>query len=308
MTRTLLVAPILALVACAEPPPSDYAEAFPDERLLIAFDDAHSAARLAGDPSEYAAAAREVAGDVNPFVRAVTDTVREITAYEPTWKDGAAGTALWGPWSEDGVDGQLWVQRDAATGSYTWALDVRPTGTEPWSALAAGDFAPDGTGRGNGTGGFFFDFDVAHAVDADEVTGGQAYVTYTVDADGTDADVVFDSLDGEDVTDLDAGYHYTQSPDGTGAMDLAFYADATGDAAIPELVILRVRWHATGEGRGDAYVTAGDLGELVYTATECWDAGSMLTFVEDNAVMEMSGDPAACVFAEAEWNEGTPAL
>ncbi len=309
MSRTLLTVPLLALFACtAEPAPSDYAEAFPDDRLLIAFESGASAARLAGDPSEYAAAARDVAGDVNPFIRSVTDTVKEITTFEPTWKDGAEGTALWGPWTDDGVDGQLWVQRDDATGDYTWALEVREAGTEAWSALAAGEFAPDGSGRGNGTGGFFFDFDVAFALDPAEIMGGQAYVSYTVDEDGATADVAFDSIDGTDVTDLDAGYHYTQDTDGTGAMDLAFYGDASGDPAVLELFILRARWDATGAGRGDAYVTEGDLGELVYTASECWDTASVLVYVEDNFLMETSGDVGSCVFAEAEWNEESPAL
>ena len=39
-------------------------------------------------------------------------------------------------------------------------------------------------------------------------------------------------------------------------------------------------------------MTGGEVGELVYSATECWDASYRVTFYEDNYSMERSGEEA----------------
>lgn len=301
MNRAALILPLFAAACAVTPDTSEYQAALPDDRLLVQVGNAASAARVSGEASEYQAATEDVAGDVNAFVRGVTDVVKEVTTYDPTWKDGEENTALWGPWSDAGVDGQLWVHKDEATGTFTWALQTKLTADADWLDLAAGEFTPDGTGSGNGTGAFAFNFDTVEAVDP-QGAAGMIYAAYTVDDAGASVEMSFDGLSGTDVTDLTGGYTWTQEKAGPGAMDFAFWADVTGNTT-PELMILRTRWQADGAGRGDAYVTDGDLGALTYTATECWDIGAIVTYSEDNSSLTTTGDANSCVFAEPEWNE-----
>lgn len=293
---------LAGLAGCSNEGADAFAEALPDDRLLIPLDGA-SAARTVGDASEYEALTRGVANDVNAFVFSVVDTVKAVTTFEPTWKDGDTDTALWGPYSENGLDSQLWVHREAV--GYTWAIEVRATGSEDWLALVAGESVPDGAGGSDGA--FAFDLDVAGQVDPASLGAGQVAVAYVVSDAEVSAEVAFDGVSGTDVDDLSGATQYSHAADGSGAMDLAVWADMTGNTT-PELLILRSRWQSDEAGRGDAWVTEGDLGELVYTGTECWDVSSNLTFFEDNAALETGGDAASCVFDEAEFNESNGTL
>jgi hypothetical protein len=295
MTRTLWLP--LAMIGCGTPDASEFAEALPDERLVIPLE-AATAARAAGEPSEYQILTRGVATDVNGFVVSVVETVRYVTGFDPTWKDGDTDVALWGPFEDDGIESQLWVQREAD--GYTWAIEVRAVGSEPWLAMVAGTSVPDGSGGASGE--FAFDFDVAGQVDPSSGGAGAMVVSYDIRADETTGTVAFEDVVGDDAEVLTGATTWAHRADGSGSMDLAIEADAT-EGGVAELVILRSRWQADEAGRGDAWITGGDLGELVYTGTECWDGLGMLTFYEDNASLESGGDAAACVFAEAEFNE-----
>ena len=73
----------------------------------------------------------------------------------------------------------------------------------------------------------------------------------------------------------------------------------TGNATA-EQILLRSRWESTGAGRSDGYVTGGDLGDLVATASECWDTGFSAVFHEDSW-SDSTGDEAQCVYADPEY-------
>ena len=75
------------------------------------------------------------------------------------------------------------------------------------------------------------------------------------------------------------------------------------ETPLPETHIIRTRWNPAGAGRADAYLTEGDLGALVYNATECWDESATVVFYEENFQFLRNGDESACAFSEPSWNE-----
>jgi hypothetical protein len=117
-----------------------------------------------------------------------------------------------------------------------------------------------------------------------------------------DAEAYYEGFsEGPDGPVIDAAYRYGSDRNG-GYLDLAYEGEMTEGGDL-ETVILRTRWVKGGAGRGDAYVTGGDLGALVYQASECWDEGGIVVYDENNYELTTSGDVADCAFAEAQWNE-----
>ena len=69
-----------------------------------------------------------------------------------------------------------------------------------------------------------------------------------------------------------------------------------------ELLALRSRWNALGEGRGDALLHGGDLVGPPRSASECWSETGALTWHQDDlGWLSESGDPATCAFTEASF-------
>ncbi len=305
MTRTLtLSALILSLAACGSAN-SDYASVLPDDRLLVDMPaDFGGQARTAlGDRAEYWQMTADVTTDVNTFIGEVLGGVEEITSFEPTWTDNRS-RALWGPWEDGDTNGRLWVEQQAS-GDYVWAVEAKLTseGEDAWTAVIAGE-VDAGSDEITSSGRFALDFAAFSRFDPDQDTKGEFYVDYSVDGEVVDAEAAF--VDYQEGTDPggDAVYVYGQDGTGAGMMDLAVLADAEGTpSADPELHIVRTRWNADGEGRADVYMTEGDLGPLVYQATECWGTDASVTYYEDNYEFTRNGDESACVFAEPDFNE-----
>jgi len=284
----------------AEAPP-DYAWVLPDDRIKVDMPDAE-ARRSAGDPSEYRRDTKDITRDVNGFIDEVLTTIDHITEFEPTWAEDTEDKAIWGPWNDGANDGMLYVQH-FEDDHYEWALLIRPTGgsDDDWVAFIGGEVDPGAT-ETTGSGRFAVDFDAVKVIDPASEPGGAFYSDYDVRSTGVEAEAGFDGFT-ERAGDppVDAGYRYRQDGDG-GEMDVAYLADIAEGGDL-ETVILRSRWVSTGEGRGDAYITGGDFGPLVYTGTECWNRSGIVTFEENNADFQTSGDEATCVFAEPEWND-----
>ena len=271
----------------------------PDDRILV---DMEAARRAAGDESQLRAESLQVAGDVNGFIDDVLTDIGGITEFEPTWGNEEETQALWGPWTDDGIDGALYVQL-MDDDSYEWALIAKPEGAgeEDWAPLVAGIVDPGATDT-TGSGTFVVDFDAITALSSEPGGTGLFVSTYDVRENKVDATAAFEAF-AENAGDptVDAVYRYGTDRTG-GYMDLAYEADATDGGAL-ETYILRARWVKGGAGRGDAYVTGGDLGPLVYQASECWDQGGTVVYDEDNYALTTTGNVDDCVFAEAQWNE-----
>ena len=286
--------------ACAPTDVDAFLAALPDERLLVSMPTASPTLRV-GEPSETHAVTAEVSGSMNLLIETVLAGVQGVTAFDPTWTDDAHTQVQWGPWSDDGVDGRLFAV-DEGAGTYTWGIDAKPTGAddEAWVTIVAGESTPSPDGE-LGTGTFALDFDAIGTVDAAELATGQFVTTYDSTAGTTTVSAILVGFTEDGSSEpADAAYDWEQT-DAGGTMDLALLADA-GVGPYPELIVLRSRGATTGEGRGDALVTGGDLGALVVTTTDCWDASFSTTYWEDNATLTAEGDSASCAFPTAQFD------
>lgn len=305
MTRTLLPASLLiTLAACTGGGADDYAAVLPDERLLIDLPTGGARSAL-GDEAEYYALTADVTAGVNGLISDVLEGLDYVTSFEPTWSDDDH-KALWGPWEDGPTNARLWVEQ-TEDGGYNWAIDAKlvEEGDDAYTPLMAGQIDPEATEIAS-VGRMVIDFDAVSRVSPDEDATGEFYVEYDLDGEAVTAQAGFAGFTGDDGVLLDAMYAYDQDGSGAGSMDLAVSADQWG-TPLPELHIVRTRWTPAGEGRADVYVTQGDLGDLVYTATECWDGSHDVTFYEENYELTREGDETACVFAEPEFSEAETA-
>lgn len=300
---------LIAGSACVAPVPSEYADVLPDDRIQINLPTDFGGARRDGEWSEYYLFTARVTDDVNGLIGGVLVIVDAVTQLPPSWSNEEESTAVWGPFSGalDPVETLLWVNHDAESGVYAWGINQRPKSDptdEAWEIVIAG-LVDAGATETDSSGWFAVDFDKAHALDPNQTATGGFLCEYDIDSDGVTATAGFDDFADGGPT-IDAYYHYEQTFRGEGLMDLAFGADVVpaGGNGTDELHIVRSRWETTGAGRADAYVTGGDLGALVATASECWDTTFAAVYHSDN----YSGDPATgdegqCAFDEPSYNE-----
>lgn len=270
-----------------------YKAALPDGRVKIDMPTDGSTDRSSvGDRAEFALFSAQVTRDVNGFIGMVLDTVSEITTYQPTWTDGSA-QALWGPWEDNGTTYALWITHDADAGLYSWAIEM------DGAAVIAGQ-ADDDASADAYTGWFTVDFDQISAIDGGDAAG--AFTSaYEVDGPIVVATAAFEGFS-DGGAPINAVYQYTQTVSEQGMLDLIYEADTTGNGE-DETNIIRSRWLASGEGRADAYITDGEVGDRVYSATECWDASYAVSFYEDNWSFSRSGEEDACAFLEPSFHD-----
>lgn len=298
------VTPFLALAFAACSGQADqYRAILPDDRLLIEEFDTSGLARGVGEPSDYYSLTRDITGDVNTGIGDVLGLVGAITDFTPTWTDEAS-TALWGPWLDDGIYGQLWVTQ-ASDGSYDWAIELRPEASEEdaFVPVIAGHVDAGGDEL-HSVGWFVMDFTAIDGVGAGDDETGELGVQYELQENGAIATVAFGDISDDGSLPTDGAYHYEQTRGEGGLMDLAFTDDVSDPPnGTPEVAIVRSRWDGNGAGRADAYVTGGDLGPLTYTESDCWDTGHQTVFLENNFELKSEGDETKCVFAEPSFNE-----
>lgn len=308
MRFALVTALVASLAACSLPDgASDYARVLPDERVKVNLP--VDTARDAGEWSPYYVFTATVTRNVNALIGGVLLLVDTVTDYPATWSDTEENTAVWGPYAQalDPAETILWVHYEEADDTYQWGFSQRPRGEtseEAWVVVIAGHVDAGATPEAS-SGWFVADFDAAGALDPRITARGTFGTEYAISPEGVAATAGFDGFtDGGQA--LDAWYVYEQTHGGPGAMDLAFVQDVHATPAAEE-VLLRSRWEASGEGRSDGYVTGGDLGALVATASECWDTSFEAVFHEDNfSGQPASGDEALCAFGEPEFAESDP--
>ncbi len=265
-----------------------------------------STAKGDGDWASYYVVTRQVTEHVNGMVKGVLGTVWYVVDnFEPTWSDVETNQAIWGPWSDSGLDPVetgVWVRAED-DGSHTWAIFQVPRGgniEDDAAAIVAG-VVDAGASSESSSGIFVFDFDLAAEMDPAVDESGVFYVEYVKDPDGVAAVAAFeDFAEGSDAA-INAIYAYDQDAAGGGEMDLAFLEDVGGSSEV-ELVTLKTRWTATGEGRADAAVVEGDLADSGVVASECWDDSFETVFWWDSIGFgEATGEEADCFFADAEY-------
>lgn len=299
--RAPTLAALLLATACTSGPADQARAILPDDRLLIDESGFSDLARGLGEPSEAYALTWDVTREVNGGLGEVLALVEAIASFDPTWSDDE-DLALWGPWEDGGVWGQMWVQGTGATG-WRWAIEVRADGTpeDAWQPALAGEVDPGGTEE-TSSGRFVMDFTAIEAAGGDDGVTGAMSAEYALRADGAEAEVAFGEISTDGSVPQDAAYRYDHTIGAGGAMDVAITEDVSDPAnGVLELLVIRSRWDGAGAGRTDAVVTGGDLGALSYTESECWDAAHLTVWLENNFELVREGDESACAFAEAEF-------
>jgi hypothetical protein len=306
---TLVTGLAATLFACSNPG-DDLGDVLPDDRVLINLpsDEGASSARVGGW-SEYYLFTAEVTDNVNGlagFVLVLTKAI--VTTQRPSTVSEDGNSATWGPYAGtlDPVATQLWVTRDAETGGYTWGYEQRPKNDETaeWRDIVLGEVDP-GASREASRGRFTVDWTTANELDPNVNAVGTFTVDYDLGTEGVSGDASFDEVVFDGMAQaVDAAYHYEQIHDGEGAMDLAVQANLEPtSAALDETYTIRSRWLSDGQGRSDAYLTGGDLGENVATASECWDDMFQSIYYVDNYTPIEEGDVTGCAYAEPEYSE-----
>ncbi len=302
---------LLSLIACfaSSPYGEDVIPLEEDVRINLPTDPA--AAKTATDAdAEWATfyvMTRNVTEDVNGMITFVLGTVGFAVTLRPTWVDEEEQTALWGPYSDSGLDPVetgLFVTRNADA-SYTWTLFQEPPGSDPLVdavPIVVGE-VDAGSRRHDAAGRFVVDFDTAASLDPAVNLVGAFAVDYDYDRDGVAAVATFTEYGVPNLPKINAQYAYDEAYDGAGSMDLAWAEDFTADG-IDDEGTMRSRWQADGQGRSDAKIIDATEAREV-TASECWDHTFARVYWSDSIGLQPNeGDVTACAYADAEYPSG----
>ena len=298
LTRSLITAALAtSLFACLpqHEAPSDLQRAIPTaDQVQIKLPG--GATRQLGQLAEWYGATRNVTRTFNGGTAWVFVIVHTIIQFPVTTVDGNKYT--WGPWSAalDPAEYKLDVL-EVGDGTYEYQLSGR-TKLERGSAfeIVLDGFADPRAGADRGHGSFVLDFDAGRRVNPIDAEDARGKVTVAYDLAAKQLELAIDSVDdrGEPVL---AEYAYTAAADGGGDMTFSVEGNAGGTAAI-EQITLRSRWLGTGEGRADARVRGGDLGDTGATASECWDDTFRRVYYADSVnLAPAEGTVDACAFA-----------
>lgn len=302
----------LSLTACRNQAGSEYHDdILPTQDQLAINLKGGDAEKSPSDPEDWASyyeATRSVTSTLNGMIAFVLGTVGYVTTnLQPSWTDEDKTKAMWGPYSDSGLDPHqtgLYVIANEDE-SYSWAIFFVPNGgtvEEDAVPVVAGE-VDAGSTREDATGTFVVDFTTANAMDPAVRNVGTFAVEYDYDAAGVEALASMDDFGNEGGIHYDAAYHYDEDYAGSGTMDLAWLDDvnATGTS---EIVTLESRWTEDGAGRGDAMVQGGDLGAENVTASECWGTDFKTSFWTDSIGMyEPVGEESVCAYTPASYSE-----
>lgn len=294
------------LVACA-PGADALTRVLPDERILINLPTEGASAKD-GDRawSEYYLFTAQVTDDVNGLIGGVLGTVHAVAQSRPTWLDDTHAAAMWGPYADalDPAEVRLYVTYDGETDTHAWSVTMKAKNDEAAVEVPVIEGLVDpGASEDDSSGAFHIDFSAVSELNPNERASGIFSSTYDVDPEGVAATATFDGFtEGGDV--VDAVYAYDQIHGGEGSMDLGWIANI--DTGAEENFSMHARWLADGQGRGDARVTGGDLGEAVATASECWDDLFAPVFRAESWSGLVEGDAALCAYADAVYSEAAP--
>lgn len=251
---------------------------------------------ILGETAEMYLLTRGISVSLNGGAAFVLILARTIVAFPVTSMEGA--TYVWGPWT-DSLNPSEWrmTVTPTADGKFDWKLEGRRKadgGAAAYRAVVAG-LADPGLIPGRGAGSFAMDFEVAEALDPGGNNGeGQLAVTY--DFTGDERSIGIDAENGLETV----SYSYAERVDGTGDFQFTVNGDSDDEGAEAELIEIRSRWVANGQGRSDFRMSSGDLADVVVTGSECWDSSFSRTYYADSyPIAPTEGDVASCAFADA---------
>jgi hypothetical protein len=278
-------------------PPDDIARAIPTaDQVSIKLP---AQARSLGAVADYYKVTRDVTRSLNGGSAWVLILIHTIVQYPVTSINGNVYT--WGPWSDtlDPAEYRLDVTANA-DGTYDYKLSGRSKTVAGSTFEGIIDGHADPTpGELQGNGDFAIDFDASRRVnpiDAGDAKG-QVTVTYDLAARHLDMHAMAPDANGNPAS---FDYAYNEALDHGG--DMVFNANADiGGTTLAENLVLRSRWQADGQGRGDGRITGGDLGSVQAVASECWNGLFGRVFYTDNVNWQPTeGSATACVYGTAD--------
>lgn len=112
--------------------------------------------------------------------------------------------------------------------------------------------------------------------------------------------------DDEQQAPIDVEYFYGRSQEGWAILEFNTTGDVDEEGGtLPEDLHITTGWLYNGDGRSDAVVTGGDLGEGTASLTECWGADHLQTYfkyaitgLDPDVVMVEDGEVSACFLGE----------
>jgi hypothetical protein len=237
--------------------------------------------------------------------------VKAVLAFPPTSLSG--NVAVWGPWTGD-LEPVTWKMTvtKLAERQFKYSFEGQPRGntSAPFVTVLSGTHTAAVDARGDllegfGSGTFLLDWEARAMLPmpkAGEV-GKAEYVYERRPGTVTKVNAEFRQvLDEASQKRVDVAYAYTHQPGGGGTMD--FVDTAAAQRGMPGgSWAVRSRWQANGAGRTDARAMVDTL-KGALTASECWDASFMSTFVTHSwePTAGYGSEASDCAFTSAEFS------
>ena len=216
---------------------------------------------------------------------------------------------IWGPYSAErqppGWQVRFWVRRDAADPTrFEYALEMLPPpGLIPEASLQIitghffGQFASNGGVR-SGAGDMLLDLIRARQVGL-SFPGLERLQTLLIGYENNvwphRLHMLATNL--PPATPSEAGsseYTYERSENGAGGLAFTWVQDTVPGPAGLDTLQIKSRWRATGEGRMDLEVTAGDNAGTA-GSVECWDPNFSSTYRLASWAPPATGDETTCI-------------
>ena len=279
--------------------------AFPDEDTLIIKTQeletqqsglTSQSQALVGDRADLHDLSFSVAFHLNHWARNILEIVWFITRFEPSFaveEEGIIGDpgeefhydarAIWGPYGDDeGKDLEwilhVWRGIDQEDGRRTFLYFIagRPEGSGDlaWVPFLVGGAKPyEGTSERMGM--VQLDMNAIASLDPTEDDVGVFSFIYFQEADNHVVAATAEGVwaDDEQTVTTDANYFYGQSAEGYAVLQFETSIDLDDlEGDLMENLVVTTGWIYNGDGRSDAVISGGDLGEALATQTECWGA------------------------------------
>jgi hypothetical protein len=280
------------------------AEALPTaEQVKIRLPESELESYALGQIADYYLLTRGVTVSLNLGAAWVLGVVHAIVQHPATAIDGDVYT--WGPWEGSGLDPARYrlVVTANPDGTFDWSLDGQSKGSpeDGFLTVISGHAVPDddpGVAPHRGHGSFHIDFDAGERVNPIDNRPDTGSVL--VDYDLASRTVTMHSEGVDELGNPGAfDYAYAENLDGSGDFQFALDADLDQSGAAHEQALIRSRWLSDGQGRSDAMLSGGDLGEFSATATECWDSRFRRVHYSDSVESQPSeGNASECAFAD----------
>ncbi len=257
---------------------------------------------LVGDRADLHDLSFAVAFNVNRYARNILELVWFVTRFQPTVavaEDGVIGDpgkqfhynarAVWGPFNDD--EGKnleyilnVWRGVDEEDGRTTFLYFIagRPVGgtDDDWVPFLVGGAKPF-DGNTNRLGLVQLDMNALRTLDSSEDDVGVFSFVYMQEADSHVVAATGEGVwsDDDHTNTTDATYFYGRSSEGYAVLEFDTNSDLEDDSGDAlEHIHVTTGWLYNGDGRSDAQVSGGDLGDASASLTECWGGDHVQTY------------------------------